>query len=416
MFHVLKRIGIFCTLLLTATLSACNLFQEEFDAEPVTYVPIYMKEPIKTLETAERFDMEVPIRCNVNWKDQKLSSVEPFERSEFTLIRYDGGDSLPEMRVKNFKLDKEPIDEVFKILLENTGINVISKEGPYTKISPNLEGKLADVAEMIADYGDLYTVYDAKIKRLTLTRKAKWMLHIPASKEVMLAVLDAVRGLGLENIVVDWEDKTARFEADRFTERKVRHLIRQFNEDSVLVAFDVSVYRITPKGKELNWMEILEAFKDGTVKTSLPGIIGRLMVLDPSLNNTNLRKFLAERGEVHLISEGNFALPNRWQGRFDIGLCTRDDLLETDLQLLAEPKFSDRQNDEERSRFETKIILRTSRGEMTNFTVNSRLNENYVVMGVPTRYFEASMPNFVPNNVELVLFISPRIIRLVDSY
>jgi len=410
----LKR---FCFILLLG-LMGCNLLQDEIEVPTVSFIPAYLKENIKTLDKAERFDMEIPLRCNVDWKDQKLSSSEPFDKAKFTLTRYDFGDALPEMKVKNFSFDKDSVDNVYKKLFENTSIKVVAKEGPYDKISStDIEGKLAEVSEIISDNADVYTIYDTKIKRLTLTRKAKWMLNIPASKPIILAVLDAMRGMGLENIVVDWEDKTARFESDRFTERKVRDLIRKFNEDQVMVGFDVDVYRITPNDASgLNWMELLEAFREGTVKTSLPGIIGRILVTDPDLTNNNLRKFLAKRGKVALISEGNFVLPNRWQGRFDIGLCTRDDLLETDLQILAEPKFTERLSDEELSRFETKFILRTAKGEMANFVVNSRFNENFIVMGIPTQYFEAGPPNYIPKNTELVLFISPRIIRLVDNY
>ena len=395
-------------------LGGCDLFAGE-EPEIVNFVPVYLKEPIVTLPAASKFDMEVPLRCAVNWKDQKLSSAEPFERDKFVLTRHDLGDELPEMHVKNFDPEKAEIDEIFRTLFVGTGISVIAAEGPYTQISPNLEGRLADVAEMIADFGDVYLTFDAKIKRLTLKRRASWSLHIPSSRPVMLAVLDAVRGLGLSNIIVDWQDKTARFEADRFIERKVRDLIRRFNEEPILVGFDISVFRFAPKGEGLNWMEILDAFKDGTIKTSIPSLIGRVMVVDPELSNSVLRRFLAERGQVKLISEGNFLLPNRWQGRFDIGLCSRDDLLETDLQILAEPKFLDRKSNTERSRFETKVILRTSRGEMTNYTINSRMNENFIIMGIPTRYFEPGMPNFVPKNEELILFISPNITRLIET-
>ena len=51
----------------------------------------------------------------------------------------------------------------------------------------------------------------------------------------------------------------------------------------------------------------------------------------PEINTKTLQEFLGQQANVVLISQGTFAIPNGWQSRFDIGQCSKEERLETDL-------------------------------------------------------------------------------------
>ncbi len=388
-----------------------------YDVQGNDYVPVFDKAPSRTLENVEKFNLETPLRCEVDWEAQKLISTQPFDRRDFLLERVDKGDPLPNLKVDNLSFEKKPVDEVLRILLKNTGIQVYATDSFYKVLSQKeLSGNLTQVVDLITSLGGVYYNYDNRIKRITLKRYAKWNLHVPLSNDVILGMEDALRGADIDDIVIDWEDKVIIFQGDIVTEDKVRNIINKFSIENYLIAYDIDVLRVYPKTLDgsIKWMNILEAFNAGSIKLSQKGIIGRALVVSSNFNRDSLNEFLYPQANTVLVSSGTFIVPDRWQGRFDIGRCGRELRLETDLNILNQTQFLP--NDKYVGKLDNTIVLRTSNGDIAKYTVPSRLGDNIVIIGIPTQYFVEGKETIIPPNAELVVLLSPRIIKIVRPF
>ncbi len=381
---------------------------------PVSNVKTYTKKAIRTQEEVEKFSLELPMRCNVNWESQKLLQAQPYDGNKMVLSRSDMGDPLPVLRVDNLYFKDTPMNEVLAKLLRNTGIEIVSFDQYYNNITLDIGGKLSDVIEVVTRAGGAFYTYDNRNKILTLKRTARWTLSVPYNNEVLLATEDALRGAEIENIVVDWTENEFLFSGDIVIEKKVRDIINKLKIEDSLVAFDMEVYRAYPKNnKEIRWMNLLDAFTEGTVKLSYKGIIGRALSVGGNLSATSLKTFLNPTTNIVEVSQGTFVLPNRWQSRFDVGRCGRENRLETDLYIMVEPVISKREGKTEK--IDIKIVLRTSKGDIAQYQVPTRLGDNILIIGIPTMYFVNEDRTIIPDNTELVILLSPRLIALVPQ-
>ena len=378
------------------------------------FVPVFDKAPSRTLENAEKFNIETPLRCEVDWETQTLISAQPFDRRDFSFERVDKGDPLPDLKVENLSFEKKPVDEILRILLKNTGIQVYATDSSYKKLTQNeISGNLTQVLDLITSLGNVYYSYDNRIKRLTIRRYAKWNLYVPLSSDVILGIEDALRGADIDDIVIDWQDKAIIFEGDVVTEEKVRNIVNKFAIENYLIAYDIDVLRVYPKQPDtsIKWMNILDAFNSGSVKLSQKGVIGRALVVSSNFNRASLDEFLLPQANTVVVSSGTFIVPDRWQGRFDIGRCGREVRLETDLDILSQTKFIP--NDSYVGKLDNTIVLRTSMGDIAKYSVPSRIGDNIVIIGIPTQYFVESKETIIPPNAELVVLLSPRIIKII---
>ncbi len=385
-----------------------------YDIKVNDFVPVFDKTPSRTLENVEKFNLETPLRCEVDWESQSIISTQPFKRRDFYLERVDKGDPLPLLNVENLSFENKPVDEILRILLKNTGIQVYATDVFYKKLSQKeINGDLTKVVDLITSLGNVYYSYDNRIKRITLRRYAKWNLHVPLSTDVILAMEDALRGADIDDIVIDWQDKIIIFQGDVVVEEKVRNIVNKFSLENYLLAFDIDVYRVYPKSlnQSIVWMNILEAFNPGSIKLSQKGLIGRALVVSSNFNRDSLYEFLKPQSNVVLVSSGTFITPDRWQGRFDIGRCGREVRLETDLNILTQAQFYP--NDKNVGKIDSTIVLRTSNGDIAKYTIPSRLGDNILIIGIPTQYFVEGKETIIPPNAELVVLISPRIIKIV---
>ena len=379
-------------------------------------VPVYEKKPSRTLEDVEKFNLETPLRCEVDWTTQNLISSQPYGKKDFFLERVDIGDELPSLSVKNLSFKDSSVDKVLKDLVANTGIIIDSKNSEYKKLTQNeLSGDLTHVVKLVTSLGGVYYNYDNRTKRLSLYRVAKWNLHVPLSKEVILGMVDALRGAGIDDITIDWQDKVLIFTGDSLTETKVRTIINKFAIEDYLIAYDIDILRVYPKKLDANikWMNIIPAFNRDSVKLSQKGLIGRALVVSSNFNATSLKEFLYPQANTVRISSGTFIVPNRWQGRFDIGRCSRENRLETDLDIITQTKFTT--DNKYVGRLNSLFALKTSEGDIAYYNLPSRLGENVIIIGIPTQYFIAEKETIIPPNAELIVFISPRIIKIVRN-
>jgi hypothetical protein len=377
-------------------------------------VPVYERKVARTLENVEFFNLETPIRCKVDWDSQNIISTQPFDADRFYLERVDKGDPLPDITVEDLSFKDNTVDGVLQSLLKNTEIEVDSRDRFTKKISmKGVGGRLSNVVDLIVAAADVYYSYDDRTRTITLRRHAKWNLHVPLSDEVLLAAEDALKGSDVDDIVIDWEDRVLIFQGDIITEGKVRDIINKFAREKYLMAYDIDVYRVRPKepGGAVEWMAIVDAFNRRSVRLSKSGIIGRLFVVGSNFNRSSLAEFFKSRADVELISTGRFAIPERWQGRFDIGQCSREPRLETDLQVLSEARFTPQTKSV--GKLDTTIVLKTREGQIAQYSVPSRLGDNFLIVGIPTQYFAAGDSTPIAPNSELVVLLSPRIINIV---
>lgn len=374
-------------------------------------VPIFPKKAALTTDTARRFSIELPKRCTVDWDNQSVVSVVPAEKIE--IVRLNTGDPLPELAVSDYEFKQLTVKQALDKLLIGTDVDVVEDGDLIEKITGTITaGDLSDAVELMARMGRVYYSYDATTGEIHLNPRAKWMIKMPRDESIIMALLDAMHGADLRNLLVDWQDKTVIFEGNYQTEREVARIIADVSSKKYMIAWDMDVYRVYPRtDNPIIWMNMLPAFGANNIKMSIPGVVGRALVVGPEVNTKTLQEFMAQQANVVLISQGRFVIPNGWQSRFDIGECGKEERLETDLVVGATGKYGDLGGFK---KIDAKIVLRTSQGELSSFNIPSSVGDNYVIVGIPTHSFVTTPETLVSPFAELVVFMSPRIISIVD--
>lgn len=374
-------------------------------------VPIFPKKAALTTDTARRFSIELPRRCTVNWDNQSVVSVVPDEKIE--MVRLDKGDPLPELNVSDYDFRKQTVANALTKLMEGVDIAIVEQEPGVEKVSGSVAaGNLADTVDLIARLGRMYYSYDAAGGELKLSNRAKWLIKMPADQDIIMALLDAMHGADVRNLIVDYADKTVVFEGNYQTEREVSHIIADIASKKYVLSWDMDVYRVYPRtDNPIIWMNMLPAFGDKNIKMSIPGVVGRALVVGPEVNTKTLQEFLSAQANVVLVSQGHFVVPDGWQSRFDIGQCSKEDRIETDLIVGATAKYGDYAG---RKKIDAKIVLRTSNGELSSFNIPSSIGDNYVIIGIPTHSFVTTPETLISPFAELVVFMSPRIVSIVN--
>ena len=374
-------------------------------------VPIFPKKAALTTDTAQRFSIELPKRCTVDWNNQSIVSVVPEEKIE--IIRLAVGDNLPDLQVTDYEFKNLKVKQALDKLLEGTDITVIEDEDLYEKISGSISsGSLSDAVELMSKMGRVYYSYDEDAGEIHLKHRAKWLIKMPKNEAIIMALLDAMHGADVRNLLVDWQEKTLVFEGNYQTEREVARIIADIASKKYMIAWDMDVYRVYPRtDNPIIWMNLLPAFGENNIRMSIPGVVGRALVVSPEINTKTLQEFLAQQANVVLISQGRFSIPNGWQSRFDIGQCSKEDRLETNLIVGSTATYGDYAGTK---KIDAKIVLRTSNGELSSFTIPSNVGDNYVIIGIPTHSFVTTPETLISPFAELVVFMSPRIISIVD--
>lgn len=417
----IKKTIVLCTII--ASLSACANRQQNmplYDTVNVVEntvidensVPIFPKKAALTTDTAQRFALDLPKRCTVDWNNQSVVSVVPEEKIE--IVRLNTGDALPDLKVSDYEFKKMYVKDALEKLLEDTDISVIEDQATFEKISGTIStSSLTDAVELMAKLGRVYYSYDAEFGEIHLTANGKWMIKMPKDETIIMALLDAMRGADVRNLLVNWQDKTVVFEGNYQTEREVSKIISDVASKKYVLAWDMDVYRVYPKtDNPIIWMNMLPAFGENNIRMSIPGVVGRALVVSPEINTKTLQEFIASQANMVLVSQGTFAMPNGWQTRFDIGQCGKEDRLETDLIVGATGTYG---NYGGYKKIDAKIVLSTSNGELTSFKIPSNVGDNYVIVGIPTHAFVTTPETLVSPFAELVVFMSPRLISIVDA-
>ncbi|MBP5215657.1 MAG: hypothetical protein J6039_03765 [Alphaproteobacteria bacterium] len=363
--------------------------------------------PIRTTDGANALDLETPLRCNVNWETQQMILTLPYVKSAFKLERNGQNDALPRFEVTGFSFDMMPAEQAMVKLTKEAGIRVSSADGPYTSISAeDLRGEFSEVIKMIADSAGIYYTYNAKDKILTLSRRANMTLYTPHARPIILGLLDVIRGAGITDIVTNWADYSITFDADVETKNKMMELIKFFENNPTLVAYDVSIFRLYPYdySKDIEWKEMLKAFDFGSITTAQTGVIGRILTTTNDISLEKLQQFLGSQARIEVISEGKFVVPNLWLARFDIGKCSKPEADAYGLSILAKASL------EKGNEIFTDVTLEKTEGQITKFNIRNKLGENFMIIGLPNELFGISGPKS-----ETIIFMVPRLIRTLKT-
>lgn len=399
---------VFAVLSIVALLGACG-GQDIHAGRPMVNLvrPTDLPTEPVTTRSVQMMSLETPLRCTIGETQKNIMTVIPFKQTAFKLARAETSDALPRYEVTGFSFDGQTAEKVFYKLLSGAKIKVIGVDGPFPELAAeNITGELADVMDMIASAADVYYRYDGKNKTLYVSREVNWVLSVPDRREVMIAVLDSLRGSGMHDLLVNWDENTIAFKGDSQIEEKVRKLIDLFDKEPNLVVFNVQVLRVKPAGasKEIDWQDLIETFGAGTIRVSVNGVLGRALVTGYEINSSSLNRFLATRSRYALVSEGMFIAADKWRARFDIGRCGYMSMPEAQLSLMAQTELYGER------RMKSVLTLDSMQGEITAFKTKSTLGDNIVLIGIPASSFADSLKGY-----ETVIVLTPHIVRLVKE-
>lgn len=362
---------------------------------------------VRTTEGASSLDLEMPLRCNVNWSTQQMITTLPYNLKAFNLTRNGIDNPLPRFEVTGFSFKTMPAEKALLKLTKEAGIKLVAKDAPYASISAeNLRGELSDVIKMITDAAEIYYSYNADTKTLTIGRKTNFTLYVPKSRPIILALLDVMRGAGITDVTTDWSDYSLTFDGDSELQKKIQKLLAYFEDNPVLIAYDVSIFKIYPQNRQrdIKWQNMLDVFDFGTIKTAKTGVIGRVLTTSNDINVGTLQAFLGSQARVVTVAQGKFVVPNLWMSRFDIGKCASVKMPEAQLSLLAKSSLMPQ------NRIFSDITLEGTDGQITQFNIRSKLGENFLIIGIPNDVLGSGSPKS-----ETIVFIVPRIIRTIKK-
>lgn len=407
-----KKLAIFS--LVVILLTGCKTHETEIKAPTIvdatagaTLVKLQDPNMVRTPKGASSLDLETPLRCSVNWKTQQMITTLPYNIKAFNLTRNGVNNPLPRFEVTGFSFETMNAEKALLKLTKEAGIRLVAKDAPYPKISAeNLRGEFSEVIKMITDAAEIYYSYNADTKTLTIGRKANFTLYVPKSRPIILGLLDVLRGSGITDITTDWSDYSITFDGDYELQAKIRELLKYFEDNPTLIAYDISVFTIYPNNsqKDIQWQNMLNVFEFGTVKTTKTGVIGRVMTTSDDLNIQTLQAFLAGQAKVVKSAEGKFVVPNLWFARFDVGKCATRKSEDAQVSILSKSSLMPQ------NRIFSDITLEGTNGQITQFNVRSKLGENFLIIGIPNEIF-----GIKNKHSETVVFMVPRIIRTIKN-
>jgi len=399
--------------ILVCFLGACEGPGSYDNSKPKDTTPIYTAKVekntypvIRTPKGANQLDLESPMRCFVNWETQQMISSIPYNLKAFNFANFEVKDMLPRFEVNGFSFETMPAEKALLKLTKEAGIKLVAKDAPYASISAeNLHGDFTEVVDVIANAAEIYYTYNATNKTLRISRISNFNLSVPKSRPIMLGVLDVLRGAGITDFTANFDDYTINFNADYELKNKILNLISYFEENPVLLAYDVLIYHLYPYNKDgIEWQQIIKTFDLGSVKSTKSGVLGRILTTSNDININSLTSFLSRQAKVEIAGEGKFIVPNQWFSRFDIGKCISADSVLSELSILAKANFSSG------NRLLSQITLEGAEGEISQYSIRSRIGENFLIIGLPGTVFDLKQ-----TQSEIAIMIVPRVIKTIKT-
>lgn len=359
---------------------------------------------LNTTASAKLLNIETPFRCSVKtFGDQEITTTIALKDKDFQMTFFDAMDALPRYEVNGFSFDRKPVDEALQDLVNEADITVYTEDGAYPDLNAEgVYGELSDVVAELSRAGGVFYRYDADRKELYLSRKGRFELHLPENRMVMLAMLDALRGAGITNVTPDWKNSTLMLTVTQDEKETVQSLIDYIIKDTYLLLADTQVFHLTPKTMNANWQSTVNLFGKGKVYTASNGLMGKILTMGHHQKSENFLSALGESFNVTPISQGVAIVPNGWKMRFDVGQCAAvSDISSLSVLLSTRIKSPDQ--------VETNVTLDTRSGEVSTFETVSAIDNELVILGIPT------LNRLDHPNNELLVTLKLRLIRLIKD-
>ena len=354
---------------------------------------------IRQVSPAVYADLELPFRCVLSGTDKQISQTIALTPDDFSFAPANPGDALPRYAVNGYSCREKPANKALEELLASAKIKVVAPQSEYPYLdAQNVKGELSSVVAQLAETGDVMYTYKEATKTLTLLRRAEYVLTVPKSKSVLMTMLDALRGSGIENLTIDWEKYQIRMMVSTEELQKARSLVRKILDDSYLLATDIQVYQATPYHSTGEWQKV---FNDSSHLLASVGraVIGRSVILKTRTSaDTFLNKVRSEFQLTPLVA-GQAVVPNGWKMKFNVNECANNTLPYPDMSVLLKTKI---QNPDKES---TDITLYTSNGVLSTFKVSSLVQQEIALVGIPTK---------IANN-ELLFVLKFNLVRFIQK-
>ena len=348
---------------------------------------------------APELNIETPYRCQTNgFHTQQISTTLPVNLNDFKLIKITKTDPLPRYEVNGYTFIDKPIDEAIQTLVDEAGILVYTEDSAYPSLSAqNLYGDLESVVRALLENVDMYFSYNETTQKLNIAKRAEFTISLPNNRLVILGVLDALRGAGIENIVPDWNAGILRLTLSKQEEKTVQKLIESIHSNGEMLIADTSVYRLN--GFQ-NWNYIMSRYGLDKVHSANNGLQGKLLVLGHQKSYNSLLNTLNQSGGTTLLSDGLAVVPNGWRMFFDVAKCNMGNAyMAPQLMLSLNPSMG------RNGAINTTLSVNNRAGEISSFNVNASLDDELAIIGIPDTQMGG----------ELLILIKLKLIRLVGE-
>ncbi len=352
--------------------------------------------------SASLLNIETPFRCQTDSiRNQKIITSIQLAQDDFKMKYIDAIDDLPRYEVNGFSFDEKPLDEALQELVEEAGIEVYTEDETYVSLNAkDVYGELSLVVDELTKAGETYYKYDAKQKRLYLTRRGRFELKVPADRVLILGVLDALRGAGIENANPNWKTGIITFTLTHDEEKRIQDLLKLLTERGEFLVADTTVYAIDSCTITGNWGEIIKTFGADRIHTSNNGLMGKLLSMDHQGNSNTLMQAISKYYTITPISQGMSVVPSGWKMRFDIGRCADAAYTTDQLSLLIYPHLK------KDGTVNAQITLDSVAGELSTFKVNTNIDNELAIIGIPSQYGYGG---------ELLAIMKLKLIRLTNE-
>ena len=352
--------------------------------------------------SVDLLNIETPFRCQTDpLNNQKVISSVRLDPDDFKLTYIDTMDELPRYEVNGYSFDDTALDEALQNLVDEAGIEVFSEDEGFASLNAkDIYGELSIVVDELTKAGDVYYKYDAAQKHLHLMRIGKFEAKLPNNRYVILGILDALRGAGIENVNPNWNTGVITLNLKRDEEKRVRDLFKQILANGQLIVADTEIFTVSFGNTGGNWGEILRTFGADKIYTSNNGLMGKLLSMGHQTNPNALMESVKKYYQVTPVSHGIAIVPDNWKMRFDIGKCAANVYMQNQLSLLVYPQTR------KDGSIDIQITLDSKKGEMSTFQVNAAVDNELALIGIP----DGTQPN-----TELLAVMKLKLIRFIGG-
>lgn len=219
---------------------------------------------------------------------------------------------VPAMRVSNWTSDYAMMR-----LSQSAGrpMWAVTEDGnPGSEVSIDLPAtNLADAYDRIAAVKGKRWRYDGD--KVYILGGREWTLPMPASRDVAIAVTDALSRANVPSRIVG---NVIRFEADDAQAAQIGGVLQQVYSQDHLNPYDVRFYKVYPTKGAIDWSTLPER-TDSVESVSFEGK-GATIVLDPTAGSV-VDAFLAREGDVRSLGATTMVAAKAGSGSTHVAGC-----------------------------------------------------------------------------------------------